>query len=321
MTIRRKLSTGISVLMVLFLLLGAISYFQIGQIDDNLEEIMQGKALGNKAVHLHRRYRTLDAALAQKKDSHNALFARVSKSLDEIGSILADTIRAGSDLQQPDDYRKALEATMMEVDIAELTGSLGTFLIKTSYQNRITQKLLIEFLNTPELFLTKEDLPRLKELLLSKDAIDIELRKSLAYYAMPGAEQMSQIAAIDPLNMRQFMIEKMALLHGGLVFDSGPYLLSLDRQSLLMTATPAEALRNRFHGVKLLEKINDVRMNYPDLRIGITGGYAVAAQEESLIRSDLLGCLIGSVLGISLLFFLENNSSRYNDVRDFAVKL
>jgi len=167
-----------------------------------------------------------------------------------------------------------------------------------------TQDLLIQFLNKPELFLTHQDIPRLKEILLSKDAVETEVKKSLAYYAMPGAEHVSQIAAIDPLNMRQFMVEKMASLHGGLVFDQGPYLISSDRRSLLIIATPAEELESRFHAVKLLKIIDDVRRTYPDLKIGITGGYAVAAQEESLIRGDLLGCLIGSVLGISLLFFL-----------------
>ncbi|MBW1984686.1 MAG: MMPL family transporter, partial [Deltaproteobacteria bacterium] len=167
-----------------------------------------------------------------------------------------------------------------------------------------TEELLIQFLNKPELFLTREDLPRLEEILLSKDTVETEIKKSLAYYAIPGAEHISQIAAIDPLNMRQFMVEKMASLHGGLVFDQGPYLISPDRQSLLIIATPEEELESRFHAVKLLKKIDDIRKTYPDLKIGITGGYAVAAQEESLIRGDLLGCLIGSVLGISLLFFL-----------------
>ena len=161
MTIRRRLSMGIGVLMALFLVLGVISYFQIGQIDENLAEIMQGKALGKEAVNLHQRYRTLDAALAKKKDSHNALFARVSESFDEIGSILADKIRAGLDLQQPDAYRKALEASMMEVDIAELTGSLGTFLRTPNEEYR---KRILDNAGT-----VKQQLKHLKNLPLTEE--------------------------------------------------------------------------------------------------------------------------------------------------------
>lgn len=167
-----------------------------------------------------------------------------------------------------------------------------------------TEKLIIQFLNKPELFLTREDSPRLKEILSSTDRIDIRVQQSLAYFSMPGAEYMAQLAAIDPLNMRQFMIEKLAALHHGLVFDQGPYLMSTDHQSLLIIATPSETLHHRRLSVTLLKKIDDIRKQYPHLRIGITGGYAIEAQEESLIRKDILGCLIGSILGISLLFFL-----------------
>ncbi|MHC4626514.1 MAG: ATP-binding protein [Planctomycetota bacterium] len=178
MTIRRKLSTGISILMILFLLLGSISYFQIGQIDDNLEEIMQGKALGNKAVHLHRRYKTLDAALAEKKDSHNALFARVSESLDEISSTLADRIRAGSDLQQPDEYRKTLEASMMEADIAELAGSLGTFL---RIPNAEYRKRILANAGTVKRELRQlKNLPLAQELSSSVTKLEIEFDKTMS---------------------------------------------------------------------------------------------------------------------------------------------
>jgi predicted RND superfamily exporter protein len=166
-----------------------------------------------------------------------------------------------------------------------------------------TQELLIQFLNKPELFLTSKDLPRLKKMLTSKDVIETQIQKSLTYYAMPGAGRLAGIAALDPLNARQFMVEKLASLHGGLIFDQGPYLISPDKQSLLIIATPAQDVLGRPQAVKLLDKIDDLRTTYPHLKIGITGGYAVAAQEESLIRGDLLGCLIGSVLGISLLFF------------------
>ena len=161
MTIRKKLGMGIGVLMTLFLVLGVISYFQIGQIDENLAEIMQGRALGKEAVGLHQRYRTLDAALAKKKDSHNALFARVSERFEKIGSILADKIHAGFDLQQPDEYRKALEASMMEVDIAELTGSLGTFLRTPNEEYR---KRIVDNAGT-----VKQELKQLKNLPLTEE--------------------------------------------------------------------------------------------------------------------------------------------------------
>ena len=69
MTIRQKLSMGIGILMTLFLALGVISYFQIGQIDDNLTEIIRSKALGKRAVVLNQQYKDLDAELENAKDA------------------------------------------------------------------------------------------------------------------------------------------------------------------------------------------------------------------------------------------------------------
>ena len=128
MTIRRKLSMGIGVLMTLFLALGIISYFQIGQIDESLTEIIQGKALGKRAVSLHRRRKTLDAALTKKKDSQNTLFVRATENLQKINDVLADAVRAGPDSQESDEHGRMPEASKMEVSLAEVADSLGTFL-------------------------------------------------------------------------------------------------------------------------------------------------------------------------------------------------
>ncbi|MFH1716038.1 MAG: MCP four helix bundle domain-containing protein [Planctomycetota bacterium] len=68
MTIRKKLSAGIGILLILFLALGVISYFQIGQIDENLTEIIQGKELGKRTALLYKQYETLDDAVKKTKD-------------------------------------------------------------------------------------------------------------------------------------------------------------------------------------------------------------------------------------------------------------
>jgi len=71
---------GIGVLMTLFLALGVISYFQFGQIDENIGQIIQSKALGKRAVDLHERYKELDCALAKAKDVRNKLNAKSVKA-------------------------------------------------------------------------------------------------------------------------------------------------------------------------------------------------------------------------------------------------
>ncbi|MCD6562175.1 MAG: MMPL family transporter [Deltaproteobacteria bacterium] len=166
------------------------------------------------------------------------------------------------------------------------------------------EEMLVRYLMQPESFITKEDTGRLKTLLTSRDMLETELRKSLALIALPGASGFSRIAAMDPLNFRQFMIEKLQTMHHGLSFAPGPYLLSPSGDALLIVATPAVSPKNHSASRLLLKKIDEIRTACPKLKIGLTGGYAVAAQEEALVRGDILVCIIGSVFGIAALFFL-----------------
>ncbi|MEA3226054.1 MAG: ATP-binding protein [Planctomycetota bacterium] len=145
MTIRKKLNMGIGVLMTLFLALGIISYFQIGQIDENLTEIIQGKALGKQAVSLHEQRKTLDAALTKKKDSQNTLFVRATENLQRIDDILGDLAHSGSDSQESDGHKRTLETSKIEVNIAEVADSLGTFLQiqNEEYKKRVLDRTSI----------------------------------------------------------------------------------------------------------------------------------------------------------------------------------
>lgn len=179
----------------------------------------------------------------------------------------------------------------------------------TSLKNEVIgtkdfQDLLTLYLTKPENFLTEQDLPDLTTLLTSKDALDNELKRSLALFATPGFSDPSRMAALDPLNFRQFLIEKLKIIHLGLSFAPGPYLLSPDGHTLLIMAAPSNAAQGPSTAQLLLRKIKELKTSYPQLKIGITGEYAVAAQEEALIRRDILICLAGSALGIGLLFFL-----------------
>ncbi len=164
------------------------------------------------------------------------------------------------------------------------------------------QLLMRSFFEKPSIFLTAADLPVLACFLKSPKALDEEVRRSLAILAAPGTHALSKTIAVDPLNLRRFAMEKIQTLHQGLAFSPGPYLLSPDKKALLIIATPAV----EGHGAasSLMSKIDRIREKYSGTKIGVTGGFAIAAQEESLIRKDILGCLIGSILGVGLLFLL-----------------
>jgi len=139
MTIRKKLSTGIGIILILLLALGIVSYFQIGQIDENLTEIIQGKELGKRIAFLYQQYKTLDNTLTEKKVSQKSLFATNTENFEQIDNIINDKIHAGINLEGPDGHEKMLQTSKMEADIAEVAASLRIYLQtpENKYKKRI----------------------------------------------------------------------------------------------------------------------------------------------------------------------------------------
>ena len=139
MTIRRKLSLGIGILLVLFLALGIVSYFQIGQIDENLTEITQGKESGKRIGLLYRQQRMLDEALKSKKNHQDGLFATAVENFEKIDNIIDAKLRAKIDLKGPDGYEKMPASSKMAADIVEVATWLGTYLqtAQNQYKKRI----------------------------------------------------------------------------------------------------------------------------------------------------------------------------------------
>jgi predicted exporter len=163
-------------------------------------------------------------------------------------------------------------------------------------------QLLAQYVADPAILLTEEESKALLAFLGDRGAMAAELRKSLALMATPGAHDLARMAVVDPLNLRRFMLAKLQLLHQGLTFAGGDYLLSPDQSTLMVMAEPAAAGRQA--GPALLEHIASLIPDGSRLSLGITGGFAIAAQEEKLVRGDILTSIAGSAAGIALLFLL-----------------
>ncbi len=268
--------------LLLFFVLLIISIFMTGLIDfeqDIFKVFPQKSPIFKVLVH------ALKSSSAQDK-----LFLLVSGPDDS-----ETLIREGSGLVRD------LEA--VRIDGKPAFKSV-TFQKTGAFSNEEFQDLLYCFLKRPEFFLAQEDISRLSEQLSSLDALDDQIKRSLALLAVPGAQDLSGIIALDPLNLRMFLIEKLQSMHQGLEFASGPDLLSPDKKSLLIIASPAHPPGNHAIARLVMEEIDRIRAGIPSLEIGVTGGYAIAAQETALVRGDILACLLGSVLGVGLLFIL-----------------
>jgi len=179
-----------------------------------------------------------------------------------------------------------------------------TMLKNEAVTSREFSELLAVFHKNPEYFLVARDLPDVASLVGSPTALEQELKKTLAMLAMPGASQLADVLVQDPFNTRRFLIDKMSALLQGMSFAPGPYLLSQDKQALLVIAAPAGAAMSPSASRRLLRQVEQLQGTYPGITIGITGGYAVAAQQEALVKTDMIACLAASVLAIAVLFFL-----------------
>ncbi len=162
--------------------------------------------------------------------------------------------------------------------------------------------LLTTYLKDPALFLTSADLAQLNTFLASPGSLNQEVRRSLALLATPGAPMLTKIVSIDPLNLRRFFIDKLHAMQGSMAFAEGAEMLSADHKAVILIASPSQPGSDKAFAHALMASSHAVFSTYPELKIGLTGGYAIAAQEEALMRGDILNCLLGSVLGIGLLF-------------------
>ena len=163
-------------------------------------------------------------------------------------------------------------------------------------------ELLDDFLAKPSLFLTDKDQAGINDLFLCPEKLDKELKRSLALLATPGSRELAAIISRDPLDLRRYLISKLQSMQGAMDFAPGPEMMAADGRAIIVIGTPAAADNPQAHAGKLVKKCRRVFNKFPDLTIGITGGYVIAAQEEQVMRSDIRACMIGSSIGISLLF-------------------
>ncbi len=164
--------------------------------------------------------------------------------------------------------------------------------------------LLDKYLADPGLFLNGADHAELSRFFNSPKDLDREIRRSLALLATPGSGDLAAMVVKDPLNLRRFLIAKLRSMQGSMDFATRPEMMAADGEAIIVIGTPATSDNPQKHAKELVVACHTVFHDFADLKIGITGGYVIAAQEEQVMKGDIITCMIGSILGISLLFLL-----------------
>lgn len=163
------------------------------------------------------------------------------------------------------------------------------------------------------LLLTPEELGEVATK-LSDEGIRESVARNRALLQTPQSSMMKQVVQIDPFNLLPIFMKKLQGAGGGMKLDlSSGYYVSGDRSSAIIIARPRNAAQDLTFSRAVMEEtrgITDTALaefrrsdpSIPAPTIGYTGGYAIAAADEKIIRRDMTLNSITSMLGVLLMY-------------------
>ena len=149
---------------------------------------------------------------------------------------------------------------------------------------------------------------------LSDAGIRESVERNKAILQTPQSTMMKQLVRVDPFNLVPVYMDKLQRAGGGLKVDfSSGYYVSADHTAAILIARPHKAAQDLpFSRAMMAEtrgmtdaavkEFQSANPNVPLPTIGYTGGYAIAAADEKIIRRDMMINSITSMAGVLLLY-------------------
>jgi hypothetical protein len=149
---------------------------------------------------------------------------------------------------------------------------------------------------------------------LSDAGIRESVARNKALLQTPQSSVMKQVVQIDPFNLAPVYLEKLQRAGGGLKVDlSSGYYVSADHTAAIIIARPEQAAQALPFSRAVMDEtrqfvataVREFKAANPGTalpEIGYTGGYAIAAADEKIIRRDMTINSITSMLGVLLLY-------------------
>jgi hypothetical protein len=155
----------------------------------------------------------------------------------------------------------------------------------------------------PELFLDRSQADSYAKR-LTPGAIDQALLRTRTELASQMGMGMRDLAAADPLSLRDLILPRLKAASQALNLDpDSPYFLSRDGQVLIMIAEPAKPVNDMEFARKLVAGINDARRD-AKVTISCTGAHLSAVIDESVMKRNIIACIISSLFVVLGLFYL-----------------
>lgn len=150
---------------------------------------------------------------------------------------------------------------------------------------------------------------------LSDEGIRSSVERNRTMLQTPQSSMVKQLLRVDPFNLLPLYIEKLKSAGGGLNVDlSSGYYVSRDQSTAVIIGKPKLAAQDLPYSRAVMDETRAITAaamkefhaaspaaQLPE--IGYTGGYAIAASDEKIIRRDMAINGITSMLGVLLLYF------------------
>ena len=235
-------------------------------------------------------------------------------ALEDFGSIdfLLVLLEAGED-EGPDELEDFADL------FAERLEELEDLVDQVEYRFELDGDFLELFYHNAVLFLTPDRLADL-ETRLTDEAILERIEQIKLDLAAPTASFTQDLTANDPLGLMPLFLNRLEGNRGVLKIDiSDGYYLSQDSKTLIMLVKPFgpsqdlefdHALMNAVNEAEaatraeLGENVDDDEQVSRSVDVRYGGNYAIAIDEEALIRQDVSRNLIVSLLAVAALYWL-----------------
>ncbi|MEO6026530.1 MAG: MMPL family transporter [Candidatus Binatia bacterium] len=126
---------------------------------------------------------------------------------------------------------------------------------------------------------------------LTPDGMRARLRESRSMLALPGSGPLAEILASDPLRLAQIAFEGTSAGSGLRAQSDGRFATDGGRTCLVLIKGRGQALEAadaRAFATDMADVLAPIRAAHPGVEIGDTGGHAIAAATETMIKGDLL---------------------------------
>lgn len=126
---------------------------------------------------------------------------------------------------------------------------------------------------------------------LEPDAMRTRLRESRRMLALPGSGPLAELVARDPLRLTQIAFEGTSAGSGLRSQSDGRFAVDDGRTCLVLVKGRGQALASadaRAFADDMAAVLAPLRAAHPRVEIGDTGGHAIAAATETMIKGDLL---------------------------------